>query len=1059
MRPVVRLVLVVLLVVQAVCGFAWPCRAGVPEDAARLRLVPFPKEVRLEAGTFELKQPLVLEVPADRAATFAHWLNDELQRAGLPPVRVSHRPEPGHVFRLLPSPADPAQPPAVLPQPHWRANAGPEDYVLTVGREAITAQARQAPGLFHALTTLRQLIRANRRGTALPCLAIRDWPALGYRCFQDDMTRGPSSRLETLQFEAALGAYLKFNVMTYYMEYQFAFRKHPLIGPPNGSLTAEELRALVEYARPLYVEIMGNQQSFGHFAHILKHPQYAHLRETADVLTPVREETYRLLDDLYSEVCPVLPFEFFNVCCDETWGLGKGPSRELADKIGVGGVYVQHIRRVYDLVAKKYRKRMMMWGDIILQHPEHLKEIPKDVVMLTWGYSDRPSFEDQIIPFARSGYAFFVCPGVSNWSRILPDFNVATVNIRSFVRDGVKHGALGMLNTDWEDDGEAINAVKWYCDAWAAECAWNASATPLEAFNRRVGAVLVGEPGERLGRAIQRLAATHRMPGMRGMNNARFWENDFPPQASPAVVEKRAGRLLEAVRPAIEDLEACRAEATANRNIIEAYLFGARRMERIGQRMLDGLEAARLYERAWRARPEEAVALIQRAESLVCRNRDAHEALGRQFAALWLSESKPYALDWTMARYEQVAQRFDTLAQRLAQARQAAASGKPLPLPEDIGLVVTETLARRSRPRKTSAEPLAPEAPWAEPAATHRLGLVVSAGPADRSELPLEVELPLPGELARRPVRAFLLPPEGAAQELVAQLDPTDSPEVYRLVTLIPGPVARGSQARLHVYLGLSAPPKPLATAAFTRDGPRGMKWLENDRVRLLLGPEGGHVYCWEVKALANRDLTEPGETGWAGFCDMHAYRATPYRLTCLAAGPALVRYQCSAPDAPTKVLSLYAGTSWIEVMLDEPADTFWNFDTPANFAADGPRPGKYLFSTGATGPVGKRADGVAAQVEGPGSLWAIKFNAQNLAVGMATPGTRALHHVAPGSGAGGVGIEHSPPATHFVIFAGLLDQKPEDVMNRLAATLDLARQPQVEVYALEARKGAGRSP
>lgn len=281
-------------------GLAALCQAGVPPDAATLRLVPFPKEVRLQPGTFDLKQPLVLEVPADRAATFADWLNDELQRAGLPPAQVSHRQGAGHAFRLLPRPAGSAQPVLPLPEVRWRAEAGPEDYVLTVGRDTITGQAREAPGLFHALSTLRQLIRANRCGTALPCLAIRDWPTMRYRCFQDDMTRGPSSRLETLQFEAALGAYLKFNVMTYYMEYQFAFRKHPEIGPANGSLTAEELRALVDYARPLHVAILGNQQSFGHFAQILKHPRYAPLRETADVLTPVREETYQLLDDLYS---------------------------------------------------------------------------------------------------------------------------------------------------------------------------------------------------------------------------------------------------------------------------------------------------------------------------------------------------------------------------------------------------------------------------------------------------------------------------------------------------------------------------------------------------------------------------------------------------------------------------------------------------------------------------------------------------------------------------------------------------------------------------------------
>ncbi len=1015
-------------------------------DAAALRLVPFPKEVRLASGAFDLQRPLVLEAPADRAETFGRLLNDELQRARLPAAEVRRLDGPARGFRLSDKPG------GLVARAEFRPKATPEDYVLTIQPDEITAAAPDAPGLFYALATLRQMIRANRQGHAVPCVAIRDWPSLRWRCFQDDMTRGPSSTLDTLKFEAALGAYLKFNLMTYYMEHQFAFQKHPKIGPPGGSLTPEELKALVEYVKPLSLDVMGNQQSFGHFGHILKHPEYAHLREGADVLTPVKDETYQLLDDMYSEVCPLLPFPFFNVCCDETWELGRGPSKELAAKIGVGGVYVRHIRRVYDLVVKKYKKRMMMWGDIILQHPENLKEIPTDTIMLTWGYGDRPSFEDQIVPFAKSGYEFFVCPGVSNWSRILPDFGVATVNIRNFVRDGAKHGAIGMLNTDWEDDGEALNAVKWYGDAWAAECAWNASATPLEAFNRRVGAVLVGESGDRLGRAIELLAPTHRMRGMRAMLNARFWDADFPPPSSPATIENTAGRLLKAVRPAIEHLEACKNEATANQNIVDAYLFGARRMERIGQRMLDGLEAARLYDRAREGKPRDALPLLGQIEALVRTNRDAHAALGKQFAAIWLSESKPYGLDWTMARYEQTVKGFDDLLARLAKARQAAESGKPLPGPEEVGLVLPEAFARRARPKEIVASPLAPQTPWAEPAATHRLGLVVRAGAADRHELPVEVEVALPPDLASRPVRAFCTLSGHEAQEVLAQVDPAEQPGKCRLVLLLPSRLAKGEQATIHVYLGLPAAPKPLSTAAATRDAPNGMKWLENDRVRLLLGPEGSHIYRWEIKQAGNRDLTQPGEAGWAGFCDIAARRSIPYRLVCLADGPAMVRYQCVDPEGHTKTISLYGGTSWIEVMLDEPIDGFWNFDTPRNFAADGPTPGEYLFSNGAKGPVGKEADGVPAQVEAPGTFWSIKFNREKLALGMATPETAALHHVAPGSGAGGVGIEHSPPASHFVIFAGLLEREPAETMRRLSTTLDLPRQPDLAVHGLQIR-------
>ena len=69
----------------------------------------------------------------------------------------------------------------------------------------------------------------------------------------------------------------------------------------------------------------------------------------------------------------------------------------------VGGAYVRHIRRIHDILKNKYNKRMMMWGDIILQHPDKLDQIPKDTVMLTWGYGARDSFEHQIIPFKESG--------------------------------------------------------------------------------------------------------------------------------------------------------------------------------------------------------------------------------------------------------------------------------------------------------------------------------------------------------------------------------------------------------------------------------------------------------------------------------------------------------------------------------------------------------------------------------------------------------------------------------------------------------------------------------
>lgn len=665
-----------MLLFAALTAAAWTSFAQ-DADAGSLRLVPFPKSVQLQPGRFDLAEPCVLAVSDTNRIVWGEALNEDLRAAGLPAVKVEPLPSAFPAFRL-------AHAAAALSLPSLPADGAPEAYALEVRPGEMVGVARESSGLFYALQTVRQLVRANCNDRTLPCVRIQDWPSLRWRCFQDDMTRGPSSTLDTLRFEASLGAFLKLNLMTFYMEYQYAFRKHPKIGPPNGSLQPDELEALVAHAKPRQMDILGNQQSFGHFSRILALPEYADLRETADVLTPVREGTYQLLEDLYGDLCPLLPFPWFNVCCDETYGLGTGPSKDLAASIGIGGVYLRHIQRVHDLLRDRYGKRMMMWGDILLQHPDRIQEVPKDTILLTWGYDPRASFDDQILPFARSGFAFFVCPGVNNWSRILPDFGAAITNIQHFVRDGAKHGALGMINTDWEDDGEALNAVKWHADAWAAECAWNAATTSVETFNRRVGAVLFGEPGDHFGQAVALLAQAHRQPAMKGLFNARFWETDFIATNNPVLIQNAASNLLAVVRPALDHLEACRREAHHNRHILDVFLFGARRVERIGQRMLDGIEAARLYQQA--AAGTDAAHTLPRIESLIRKNRDAHEQTGRQFSTLWLAESKPYALDWTLRRYTNTVAQYDNLLRQLAKASAAAAAANPLPTLEEVGL-------------------------------------------------------------------------------------------------------------------------------------------------------------------------------------------------------------------------------------------------------------------------------------------------------------------------------------------------------------------------------------
>ena len=50
----------------------------------------------------------------------------------------------------------------------------------------------------------------------------------------------------------------------------------------------------------------------------------------------------------------------------------------------------------------------------------------------------------------------------------LSDYHTAQINIANYVRDGVKHGAIGMINTSWDDDGEMLFNDTWYPFVWGA---------------------------------------------------------------------------------------------------------------------------------------------------------------------------------------------------------------------------------------------------------------------------------------------------------------------------------------------------------------------------------------------------------------------------------------------------------------------------------------------------------------------------------------------------------------------------------------------------------------
>ncbi len=386
-----------------------------------------------------------------------------------------------------------------------------EEYEITVTPSYIFCRANTDKGIFNAIQTFKQLIKKENKNIKVQCCEIHDFPFFKYRGILHDVCRGKVPKIETIFLLVDIMALLKLNTLMLHIEHTFKFKKHPLIGKGCSPFSAEDIKKIDSYCREKNIELIPTLQSFGHFSNILKIPKYSPLAESELKwsLCPTDEETYKLLDDMYSEFLPIHTSTLFNACCDETYDLGEGRSKEEAKRIGKGRLYLRHIIRLHEL-AKRYGKRLMIWGDIILHYPELIKELPKDIIVLNWGYEAEHDFESTQ-KFKDSGLENFVCPGTSSWNAIFPRIVNSNINIKEFAKAGKKHNSTGLINTDWGDGGHYnLFGFSLYGFAVGAEYSWNPDSKG-ENFEERFSRVIFGDEKNRIGQIYNQLSEVNEL--------------------------------------------------------------------------------------------------------------------------------------------------------------------------------------------------------------------------------------------------------------------------------------------------------------------------------------------------------------------------------------------------------------------------------------------------------------------------------------------------------------------------------------------------------------------
>ena len=530
-------------------------------------------------------------------------------------------------------------------------------YRLTINRNFVRMEATTNTGLFYATQSLKQLYRyaflQSKCGEiTLPCMTITDWPNFKIRAWQDDISRGPIVSMDYLKRLIPQMAECKLNAFSLYTEHTFKTQCHPDIAPTDA-FTAEEIRELEEFCKPYHIQIIGNQQCFGHFEEILCNPFYSHLADTKWNLNPAKEETYKFLEDHLREVARAYKSPYFNINCDETESLGQGYAKAYVDSIGAEKIYYQHINRV-NRMLRPYRKRVMMWGDIADQHPEILEHLDKDIFLIAWSYVGIDDFNSFLKPYANSGHKFFVAPGVSLSERVWPKHYEFEPNITYLCRDGYKNGALGVINTCWDDFGESLINSALYGLALGAEMSWNAVSTDERNTEANFANHFFGSTSDSLINYLDSISEISKIDDIGKFSALTEHITPFyPSQITDST--KMANQLLFERLDHLELIEwGAVKKIKKNRDMIDNAIYSIMRMKWCALR---NIARCQLY-KTYNDPTEENIDFSQHMINGLLWH--LHQ-LKKEYVKVWNIESRPYWLDVNMKKYDDIARELQQL--------------------------------------------------------------------------------------------------------------------------------------------------------------------------------------------------------------------------------------------------------------------------------------------------------------------------------------------------------------------------------------------------------------
>lgn len=541
-----------------------------------------------------------------------------------------------------------------------------QGYELHIDADGVRLTHADDLGRRYGEATLAQLRRPDR---SLPGVHLRDWPDFVHRGYLLDVSRDRVPTRQTFELLVRRLATCRYTQLQLYIEHTFAIPDHETVWADASPITPDDLAWLDEECAAVGIELVANQNTFGHFERWLRHDVYRQRAECPDgfeivpgvrlppsVLAPTADNASFALELVRAQLACVAS-RTVNIGCDETFELGHGVSRRRASEVGLAAVYAEHLHRIIDPLLTD-DTHVQFWGDVARTHPEILDTLPAEqCTPLVWNYDApdvvRPTLPGELIevlatigidpgaptdfasivePFVATGRPFWVAPGTSSWQSFVGRLPNARANLLDAAVAGRAAGATGYLVTDWGDNGHhQPPAVSLPPIAYGGAVAWCAATNHVVDVATVVGTHLVDDPTGVLGDVLARVGGVCDATGVVAANASPLFQAVVPSLTNFASGEPDADAVTDVIATldsAHGDLAKARPESVDAADLVDGLDVAIGLARHGAQRLLTRARAERMPPPG---AADELAGLIDR------------------YRSAWLTVSRPGGLDDSVA--------------------------------------------------------------------------------------------------------------------------------------------------------------------------------------------------------------------------------------------------------------------------------------------------------------------------------------------------------------------------------------------------------------------------